>query len=948
MPVPWTGAKAEQRYNVTTDFPSLGLHAACATGNVGGVEFALARGQPVNSVLDGVLPIHVAASGGSERVVRLLIDHGADVNALRLPRRYSNDKTRDASSVIIGASNSTPLHFAAANGKLAVVRLLLQHGAHANRPDKHGVTPELVARQNGHEDCAEELRSWSRKRDKDLLEREPPVDDDENGSRRRIHMKRSVDTALSVFKGGSTEALRPPPMPSTSTNSSTPPGSPMRPFGEYTFYPTSPSPSPIDYGSRRPSLPQITHPTPPSVNRKASLASRTNPRRPRSAGNGAEPETTQFGRGGAGRKLGSKYSLLNMFKKGQVEEDGQPVSATAGLPSALSSSSSVALPQTSVESSPGPSSAHLPENPSPSFIRRPSNLSPSMKTQPLPGAQKSPTRPPMAVDLHNAFALHQHRERSGSGTGTPFEAAAFLNATMTESGSPGSLSRLNVLRPGHVRDRSGSRGSSRTEEESLGRPGILRAHNRSISGPAPPAVRALRFDPTSDANGRRADSPSRITSSTALRGSTSAGSLSRLRNDIAEDRDLPDSAPAAVTDFDLEALEKHFLEDDEEDEYAYGRPLPNSRLAIIAASRQQIPSPLQSTGLPFSIRDPPESVPPDVRARGASVSSTSTTDSQTNPQLSASGTTSGSGSVAVMTPLQPTESLPTQTISQPEDVVVESDRVPTSRLSERRTPTPLDINLSLISSHAQAEALVKKELKDILDMPALSPDTTKTPGWTPLSARLAAYGESLELERKFRAETTPATPINEETPTALHPNRQNDALSGGSVGRQNSFDARPRKRRKEPQRPHTSSGTDSTSTESVHTHYSSQSTSAVSSTTDVRAVPMVAQTAATAAKVVQANHRVRRARTPDPEAGLSRVSSLELESIDTELGPALTRVSTAPIPPTQNKRDLARHIASANKLTRMGFPPSQQTKQETAQTKRFGLKSFMQSWKGKP
>lgn len=134
------------------------------------------------------------------------------------------------------------------------------------------------------------------------------------------------------------------------------------------------------------------------------------------------------------------------------------------------------------------------------------------------------------------------------------------------------------------------------------------------------------------------------------------------------------------------------------------------------------------------------------------------------------------------------------------------------------------------------------------------------------------------------------------------------------------------------------------------THHSSRSTSAVSSQTDLRSIPIVTQAAATATKVANANNRVRRARTPDPELGLSRGNSLDgVESIDTELGPGLTRVSTAPIPPTREKRDLARHIASANKLTRMGFSPAPQAKQDSAQTKRFGgLKSLMQTLKGKP
>ncbi|KAI0069901.1 ankyrin, partial [Panus rudis PR-1116 ss-1] len=112
-------------------------------------RYALDRGQPINSALDGVLPLHAACSGGNDLVVRLLIECGADVNAPRLPRRYSNDKGRDGSAPIIGSSGYTPLHFACANGHTSVVMTLLLHGAHPDRADKHGITPEMVARKNG-------------------------------------------------------------------------------------------------------------------------------------------------------------------------------------------------------------------------------------------------------------------------------------------------------------------------------------------------------------------------------------------------------------------------------------------------------------------------------------------------------------------------------------------------------------------------------------------------------------------------------------------------------------------------------------------------------------------------------------------------------------------------------------------------------------------------------
>ena len=97
-----TTHRAETKYNVATEcesflstlshsliqhphfpVPHLGLHSAAANGNIGLVKYALSHGQPINSVLDGVLPLHAASSGGNDLVVKLLIEQGADVNASR-------------------------------------------------------------------------------------------------------------------------------------------------------------------------------------------------------------------------------------------------------------------------------------------------------------------------------------------------------------------------------------------------------------------------------------------------------------------------------------------------------------------------------------------------------------------------------------------------------------------------------------------------------------------------------------------------------------------------------------------------------------------------------------------------------------------------------------------------------------------------------------------------
>lgn len=96
----------------TTTVPHLGLHAAAASGDYGHVKYALEHGQPVNSVLDGVLPLHAASAGGNEMVVKLLIESGADVNAARYACVSSYDQLRKyiKSRAVCLASTLHPHH----------------------------------------------------------------------------------------------------------------------------------------------------------------------------------------------------------------------------------------------------------------------------------------------------------------------------------------------------------------------------------------------------------------------------------------------------------------------------------------------------------------------------------------------------------------------------------------------------------------------------------------------------------------------------------------------------------------------------------------------------------------------------------------------------------------------------------------------------------------------
>ncbi|BGO97454.1 hypothetical protein NBRC10513v2_004161 [Rhodotorula toruloides] len=152
--------RQEARLGITTSYPNLGLHGAAANGNTGLVQYALTHGQPVNSILSGVLPLHAAASSGNETVVRMLIEAGADVNSPRLSRRFTREGSKER-GVSVGTQGSTPLHFAAANGHLPILHLLLTYGADPRIPEKAGITPEQIAVSNGHLDAAEVLRAWA-------------------------------------------------------------------------------------------------------------------------------------------------------------------------------------------------------------------------------------------------------------------------------------------------------------------------------------------------------------------------------------------------------------------------------------------------------------------------------------------------------------------------------------------------------------------------------------------------------------------------------------------------------------------------------------------------------------------------------------------------------------------------------------------------------------------
>ena len=79
----------------------------------------------------GANPLHIASKNGRLDIVKKLINKGADVNA--------NNNV-----------NETPLHDASKNGHLEVVRELIYEGANVNDKNDNNKTPLYLASKNGH------------------------------------------------------------------------------------------------------------------------------------------------------------------------------------------------------------------------------------------------------------------------------------------------------------------------------------------------------------------------------------------------------------------------------------------------------------------------------------------------------------------------------------------------------------------------------------------------------------------------------------------------------------------------------------------------------------------------------------------------------------------------------------------------------------------------------
>jgi len=129
-------AKANSR----DGFSGLGL--AVFFGHLEIARMLVEAGADVNRPSDNVIrvaPLHSAVESGSVALLELLLAHGAKPD-------------------LVEFLEATPLHSAAARGNREMVEKLLAAGADRHRKTKDGKTAADLARQYGRADVAEQLR----------------------------------------------------------------------------------------------------------------------------------------------------------------------------------------------------------------------------------------------------------------------------------------------------------------------------------------------------------------------------------------------------------------------------------------------------------------------------------------------------------------------------------------------------------------------------------------------------------------------------------------------------------------------------------------------------------------------------------------------------------------------------------------------------------------------
>jgi ankyrin repeat protein len=148
--------KAGADPNAVANEGETALMTAARTGKVDAAKVLLAAGAKVDAREDwhGETALMWAVSQKHPEMARLLIAQGADVNARSTINKWERQNSAEPREKWLPLGGLTPLHFAARQGCAGCVGVLLDGGADKNAVDQDGISALVMSMINGHYDVA--------------------------------------------------------------------------------------------------------------------------------------------------------------------------------------------------------------------------------------------------------------------------------------------------------------------------------------------------------------------------------------------------------------------------------------------------------------------------------------------------------------------------------------------------------------------------------------------------------------------------------------------------------------------------------------------------------------------------------------------------------------------------------------------------------------------------